>query len=113
MLRGWSDDPAVRRERDRDRTRLASKVHVISIRSVHCGLCGAVVIDVDPRLVTPPPVKGAVVITRADADYKSFPVPPPPAVVELGCLLRRSWSRHSPCGLRKRERSDLQTRHRL
>src|SRR5215813_418790 len=29
MLRGWSDDPAVRRERDRDRARLASKVHTV------------------------------------------------------------------------------------
>jgi hypothetical protein len=31
MLRGWSDDPAVRRERDRDRARLASKAWRFSI----------------------------------------------------------------------------------
>src|SRR5262249_4976636 len=29
MLRGWSDDPAGRWERDRDRARLASKVHTV------------------------------------------------------------------------------------
>src|SRR6516164_5004867 len=57
MPRGWSDDLAVRRERDRDRSRLASKVHYVSHYTNTVGAFRPPrggVIDVDPRFVSLP-----------------------------------------------------------